>query len=66
MTGVDEARKVWRPGSCTPTQTHAQTTTVCVAGDGAGAHQTLGAQGGGGRGRRAGCEIILIINDIYI
>lgn len=47
-TGVDEACKVWRPGSCTLPQTHAQTTTVCVAGDGAGAHQTWG----GGRRER--------------
>lgn len=56
--GADEACKVWRPGSCTLPQTHAQTPTVCVAGDGAGARQTWGEQGRerGGRGRRAGCE----------
>lgn len=50
----EDEHKVWHPGSRTPTQTHAQTTAICVAGDGAGARQTSGERGGG---ERAGaCE----------
>lgn len=58
MTGVDEARKVWCPGSRTPTQ-HMLRQLMSV-------WQVMvqvltrhrGERGGGGRGRRAGCEII--------
>lgn len=49
-TSVEDEHEAWHPGSRTPTQTHAQTTAVCVAGDGAGAHQTSREQGRGGRG----------------
>lgn len=64
-TGVDEACKVWRPGSCTLPQTHAQTTTVFVAGDGAGAHQTWGKRGERGEGGGEEQGVKGVINLFY-
>lgn len=48
--GVDWEGEVWHPAWHTPTQTHAQTATVCLAGDGTGARRP--DMGGG-----AGCEM---------